>query len=172
VKKNDRKFIESELKMSKILAKFEREAKFNHQSFSSFYSERRYATRTMFHLFFVLNKERHALDETFAVRSRELIENDNFETIEVDACVFIRVQNEVFEICDECLRYRDFHFSRESFEQLSSSDDIIERLRQLADIRSSRNLRLFKEFLIEHEEFLRIKKVIAMIALRLREKEE
>lgn len=154
--------------MSKILAKFERNAKFNHQSFSAFYSERRYATRTMFHLFFVLNMQRHNLDEQFAVRSRELIENEHDETIEVDSHVKIRVQNEVFEICDECLRYKDFHFSRESFEQLSSSDDIIERLRQLADERSKRNLRLFKEFLIEHEEFLRIKKVIAMIALRMK----
>ena len=158
--------------MSKILAKFEREAKFNHQSFSEFFAERRYATRTMFHLFFVLNMKRHKLDEQFSVRSRELIENDHDETIEVDACVRITAQNEVFEICDNCLRYRDFHFSRESFEQLSSSDQILTQLRQLADERSARNLKLYREFLVEHQEFLRIKKVIAMIALRMRKIED
>ncbi len=154
--------------MSKILAKFERAAKFNHQSFSAFFSERRYATRTMYHVFYVLNLQRHKLDEIFAVRSRELIEDENSDVIEVDASTKIRVQNESFEITDNCLRYRDFHFSRESFEHLSSSDDILERLRQLADERSKRNLQLYREFLVEHQEFLRVKKVIAMIALRMR----
>jgi len=163
------KLIESEIKMSKLLDKFNAEARFNHVSFTKFYRETRFATRTMYHLFFVTNKDRHKLDESFAVVSRVLVQHEHDEDsyIEVDAASRVGIENESFEICEECLRYRDFHFAREQFEHLSSEREILSALRVLADARSARNLQLYREFLIEHEEYKILMKRIAMIRLRM-----
>jgi len=153
--------------MSKLLDKFNAEARFNHVSFTKFYRETRFATRTMYHLFFVTNKDRHKLDESFAVLSRVLVTQDDDSCVEIDAASRVTVENDSFEICEDCLRYRDFHFAREQFEHLSSEREILSALRVLADARSARNLQLYREFLAEHEEYKILMKRIAMIRLRM-----